>query len=223
MDTIERKFTSYPGKGDVTALLLRPEGASHLLVIGHGASSNLRTPLMTTLADSLAEAGIATMRYNFPYSEYGGGRDSTDVCVSTIRGAVLTAAEMAPDLPLLAGGQSFGGRMTSTAASIEPLPGVKGLVFFGFPLHMPDAPATKRAIHLSSVTVPMLFLSGTRDKLAHLDLLEPVVESLGDLGTLHLLETADHSFKVLKRTRTSTEDVFDEVARVTAEWASNVA
>jgi predicted alpha/beta-hydrolase family hydrolase len=220
MEIIETKFRASPAKGDVTALMMRPKAASHLLVLGHGASSNLRTPLMNALAEALAQVRIATMRYNFPYSEQGGGRDSTEVCISTIRGAVLTAAEMAPDLPLLAGGQSFGGRMTSTAAAAEPLAGVKGLVFFGFPLHMPDAPSIKRADHLYSVTVPMLFLSGTRDKLAQLDLLEPVVKNLGKSATLHLLETADHSFKVLKRTRTSIEDVFAEIGRVTAEWAS---
>ncbi len=202
---------------------MRPDDATHLLVLGHGASSNMRTPMLETIAEHLATQKIATFRYNFPYSENKRGRDPNPVCIATIRSAVKAAKEAAPDLKILAGGHSFSGRMTTTAASEEPLEGVVGLVLFAFPLHPPGAPDTKRADHLSSVTVPMLFLSGTRDTLGELDLLEPVIAKLGTRAKLHLLETADHSFKVLKRTRTSTEDVFDELARVTAEWASAVS
>jgi len=218
MQVKETSFLATIEKGDVSALMMRPDDATHLLVLGHGASSNMRTPLLTSIAEHLASKGIATFRYNFPYSENKRGRDPNPVCVATIRSAVKAAQEAAPDLPILAGGHSFSGRMTTTAASEMPLDGVKGLVLFAFPLHPPGAPDTKRAEHLSSVTVPMLFLSGTRDQFSE-GLIEPVVENLGKLATLHLVDTADHSFKVLKRTRTSTEDVFDEIARVTAEWA----
>ena len=216
----ELKFLATSSKGEVSALLMRPEGATHLLVLGHGASSNMRTPLLTTIAENLADQNIATFRYNFPYSENKRGRDPNPVCVATIRSAVAAAHEAAPDLPLLAGGHSFSGRMTSTAQSEEPMENLKGLVFFSFPLHPAGAPATTRAEHLSKVNIPMLFLSGTRDALAERDLLEPVVEDLGDRATLHLLDTADHSFKVLKKTRQSTENVFVEMARVVKEWAA---
>jgi predicted alpha/beta-hydrolase family hydrolase len=221
-EILELKFVATPEKGEVSALLFRPQAATHLLVLGHGASSNMRSPLLQTLADHLAARGIATFRYNFPYSEKGGGRNSQATCIATIRSAVAAAREAAPDLSILAGGHSFSGRMTSNAAAESPLAGVSGLIFFGFPLHPAGAPATTRADHLSSVKIPMLFLSGTRDALAELDLLEPVVKGLGDLATLHLLETADHSFKILKRTRTSEENVFDEAARVAAAWASRI-
>ncbi|MFO0888490.1 MAG: alpha/beta family hydrolase [Isosphaeraceae bacterium] len=214
------KFLATPEKGEVSALLIRPEGASHLLVLGHGASTTMRHATLQAIAGALADAGIATFRYNFPYAEHGKGRDSQDVCTRTIRSAVAAAREAAPGLPLLAGGHSFSGRMTSTAASETPLDGVRGLVFFSFPLHQPGKPESKRADHLARVAVPMLFLSGTRDELADLDLLRPVCKSLGRRATLHLVDTADHGYKVLKRSRTSTEDVFAEMARVVREWAS---
>ncbi len=218
----ELKFLATSSKGEVSALLMRPDHATHLLVLGHGASSNMRTPLLTTIAEHLAAQKIATFRYNFPYSENKRGRDPNPVCVATIISAVKAAREAAPDLPILAGGHSFSGRMTTTAASEAPLEGVVGLVLFAFPLHPAGAPDTKRAEHLNNVTIPMLFLSGTRDALGELDLLEPVIAKLGTPAKLHLLETADHSFKVLKRTRTSTEDVFDEMARVIAEWSAGL-
>lgn len=222
MSVSELKFTATSEKGAVSALLMRPENATHLLVLGHGASSNMRTPMLTMIAEHLADRETATFRYNFPYSENKRGRDPNPVCIATIRSAVAAAKQAAPDLTILAGGHSFSGRMTTTAASESPLEGVKGLVLFSFPLHPAGAPDTKRAEHLSGVTIPMLFLSGTRDALGELDLLEPTLEKLGDRATLHLLETADHSFKILKRTRTSTEDIFDEMARVTAAWAGTL-
>jgi predicted alpha/beta-hydrolase family hydrolase len=217
----ELKFIATPEKGEVSALLVRPENAAHLLVLGHGASTNMRHATLQTIADRMAEVGIATFRYNFPYSESGTHRNSAPVCTETIRSAAAAARENAPDLPLLAGGHSFGGRMTSTAASESPIDGVRGLVFFSFPLHQPGRPDTKRAEHLKSVTVPMLFLSGTRDTLAELDLLRPVVEGL-PLATLHTLETADHGYRVLKKTRTSEEDVFVEMARIFKDWAAGL-
>src|SRR5262245_51655985 len=200
---------------------MRPSDARHLLVLGHGASTNMRHTTLQTIADRMAEAGVATFRYNFPYMEYGKGRDSKETCTATVRAAVAAAKRAAPDLPLLAGGHSFGGRMTSTAASESPLDGVRGLVFFSFPLHQPGQPDTKRADHLASVTVPMLFLSGTRDVLADLNLLQPICKKLGKRATLHLLDTADHGFRILKKTRKSDEDVFVEMARALKDWAGS--
>jgi predicted alpha/beta-hydrolase family hydrolase len=219
MAPTELKFLATPEKREVSALLLRPAKATHLLVLGHGASTNMRHATLQTIAERLADVDVATFRYNFPYMEYGKGRDSKETCTATVRAAVAAARETAPDFPLLAGGHSFGGRMTSTAASESPLEGVNGLVFFSFPLHQPGRPDTKRAEHLGSVTVPMLFLSGTRDDLAHLDLLQQTCKKLGKLATLHTLDTADHGFRILKRTRKSDEDVFVEMARVVKDWA----
>jgi predicted alpha/beta-hydrolase family hydrolase len=218
----ELKFLATPEKDKVSALLIRPEGASHLLVLGHGASTDMRHVTLKSIAEALAETGIATLRYNFPYSEYGTGRDAQAVCTETVRAAIAAAHAAAPGLPLLAGGHSFGGRMTSTAASESPLHGVHGLVFFSFPLHQPGKPETRRADHLAAVGVPMLFLSGTRDELAEMGLLRQVCEKLGARATLHAVETADHGYKVLKRSRTSKEDVFVEMARVVREWASGL-
>ncbi len=216
----ELKFIATPEKGGVSALLMRPSDATHLLVLGHGASTNMRHATLQNIAERLFDAGIATFRYNFPYSENGGGRDSQATCTATVRAAAVAAGAAAPDLPLLAGGHSFSGRMTSMAASEAPLEKVRGLVFFSFPLHPAGEPATVRADHLSSVKIPMLFLSGTRDALAELELLRPVVKKLGKPASLHLLDTADHSYKVLKKTRKSDEDVFVEIARAVREWAS---
>src|SRR5499433_1233185 len=218
----EMKFHAAPGKGEVSALLIRPGDASILLVLGHGASANMRHATLQTIAERMADAGIATFRYNFPYMEYGRGRDSQEVCTATVRSAVAAAHKAAPDLSLLAGGHSFGGRMTSTAASESPLDGVRGLVFFSFPLHQPGKPDTKRADHLSAVTVPMLFLSGSRDEMADPDLLQAVCKKLGKRATLHPLDTADHGFRILKRSRKNEEDVFVEMARIVREWASKL-
>lgn len=218
MITTESSFLATPEKGDVSAILLRPENTTHLLVLGHGASTNMRHATMERIADALAERGIATFRYNFPYSENGRGRDSAAVCVDTIRNACKAAREAAPDLPLLAGGHSFGGRMTTTAQAERPLDGVEGLVLFSFPLHLPGRPEIKRAEHLADINIPMLFLSGTRDELATLDLLEPTIKRLGKYAKLHLLDTANHSYKILKKSRTSDEDAFVELARVVSNW-----
>lgn len=218
----EVKFLAAPEKGEVSALLMVPRGATHLLVLGHGASTNMRHATLQTIAERMSEAGIATFRYNFPYAESGKGRDSQAVCTATVRAAVAAARKAAPKLPLLAGGHSFGGRMTSTAASESALDDVQGLIFFSFPLHQPGLPETKRADHLREVRVPMLFLSGTRDEMASPDLLQSVCKSLGKRATLYPLETADHGFKILKRSRTSQEDVFAEMARVAKEWAARM-
>jgi uncharacterized protein len=218
MKTKGLQFFAADGKGDVSAILMLPDNATHLLVLGHGASTNMRHPTMQSIADAMAERDIATFRYNFPYSENGTARNSTAVCVETIRNAVKAAHDAAPDLKLLAGGHSFGGRMTTTAQSEGPLENVVGIVLFSFPLHLPGRPDPKRAEHLVLIKVPMLFLSGTRDELAALELLEPTIEKLGKNATLHKIETANHSYKVLKKTRTSDEDVFAEMARVLKDW-----
>ena len=217
-ETKELKFTATPDKGEVSAVLLRPEQATHLLVLGHGASTNMRHPTLAAIAEALAAEDVATFRYNFPYSEKGSGRNSTQTCVATVRSAVSAAHKVAPDLTLLAGGHSFGGRMTTTAQSEEPLADVAGLILFSFPLHLPGRPDTKRAEHLYNIKVPMLFLSGTRDDLATLDLLQPVIKDLGQRATLHLIDTANHSYKVLKRQRTSPDDVFTEMSRAVSVW-----
>jgi hypothetical protein len=218
----EMKFIATPEKGEVSAILIRPKDSTHLLVLGHGASTNMRHRTLQAIADGMADVGIATFRYNFPYSERGKGRDSQDVCTATVRSAVAAARKAAPKLPLLAGGHSFGGRMTSTAASESPLDAVQGLVFFSFPLHQPGSPGTQRADHLSAVKLPMLFLSGTRDSLATFALLESVCKKLGQRATLHALETADHGYRVVKRGRKTDEDVFVEMARVARQWVSQL-
>ena len=222
-DTIESHFEATPEKGRVSSLLLRPEGARWLLVLGHGASTNMRHRTLQTIAERLAEIGIATFRYHFPYMERGGGgRDSQAVSLATVRSAVAAAQAAAGDLMLLAGGHSFGGRMTSLAAAEAPLEGVHALVFFSFPLHPAGKPGIERAEQLPKVSVPMLFLSGTRDDLADLELLRPICARLEGKATLHLLGTADHGFNVLKRSRTSDEDIFVEMARVLQEWLPTV-
>lgn len=220
---IELKFETTTEKGDVSGLLMRPNEATHLLVLGHGAGADMRSSSMQNIAENLAERGIATFRYNFPFKEYGrGGVDSPKTSIATVRAAVAEAKRLEPKLTLLAGGHSFGGRMTTTAQSESPLDGVEGLVLFSFPLHAPNQPSDGRAAHLEAIKIPMIFLTGTRDALNDLDLFRPVIKKLGKRATLHLLETADHSYKVLKKTRTSAEDVFAEMARVTAEWAANL-
>lgn len=214
----EIRFSATPDKGEVSAILMRPDGAAHLLVLGHGASTSMQHATMQRIAEALASRDIATLRYNFPYSENGTARNSNATCIETIRNAVKAAKVAAPDLMLMAGGHSFGGRMTTTAQSEEPLADVKGLILFSFPLHLAGRPDTKRADHLLVITIPMLFLSGSRDELASLELLQPVVDKLGENSTLHLLDTANHGYKVLKKTRASQEDVFDEMARAVSEW-----
>lgn len=207
----------------MSAILIKPKGATHLLVLGHGAGADMRSSSMQKIAESLAESGIATFRYNFPFKEHGkSGVDSPKTATATVRSAVAVAHELEPKLTLIAGGHSFGGRMTTTAQSETPLGNVKGLVLFSFPLHAPNRPDDKRAAHLSAIKVPMLFLSGTRDALNDHELFRPVIKKLGKTATLHPLDTADHGYKVLKRSRSSDEHVFAEMARVTREWAEKL-
>jgi uncharacterized protein len=224
MAEVEELRIEVPNAGWVSTALVRPDKAKWILVLGHGAGAGMHHPFMSKLASELANAGVATLRYQFPYME---GRrkvpDSPAVLTATVAAAVQAAAKGVPELPLLAGGKSMGGRMTSQAAAEGLLNGVRGLVFFGFPLHPPNRPGTKRAEHLAKVTVPMLFLQGTRDTLADLKLLKPICEKLGERATLRVIETADHSFHVLKKSGRSDEEVLRELAETTAEWAKEMA
>jgi predicted alpha/beta-hydrolase family hydrolase len=205
--------------GAVSALLVRPSDAWLLYVLAHGAGAGMRHPFLEINVQRLAERGIATLRYQFPYMERRARRpDPPAVAEATVRAAVAAAAGASPGLPLVAGGKSFGGRMTSSAQANAPLSGVVGLVFLGFPLHHPGRPGITRAEHLDRVAVPMLFLQGTRDDFADPKLLRQVVTRLGTRATLHLIEGGDHSFKVLKRSGRSEADVMEQLARVVEEW-----
>lgn len=208
---------------EVSALLLRPKNPRWLLVLAHGAGAGMTHPFMENLSNELTAVGVATLRYQFPYMEQRRrAPDSPAILTATVAAAVQTARDAAPDLPLLAGGKSMGGRMTSQAAAQHPLDGVQGLVFFGFPLHPPNRPGTKRADHLAKVTIPMLFLQGTRDTFADLKLLRPICAKLGQRAILHIIESADHSFHVLKSSKRSDADVLRELAETTASWAENL-
>jgi predicted alpha/beta-hydrolase family hydrolase len=220
---VELRFTASRSSGEVSALFLRPESARSLYVFGHGAGAGMRHRFMEDAASALAERGVASFRYQFPYAEQGGrGPDPQPILLATVRAAVAAAHEAAPDLPLIAGGKSMGGRMTSLASAAEPLPGVRGLVFFGFPLHLPGRPGTARAEHLARVMVPMLFLQGTRDKLADLELLRPVIEGLGSRATLHVVEGAGHSFEVPKRAGTSMGETLAGLAQTVESWTERL-
>jgi predicted alpha/beta-hydrolase family hydrolase len=234
--------------GPVSAILLRPADAGCLLVLAHGAGAGMRHSFMEEMAEELAGARVATLRFNFPYMEQRRKvPDRAPVPSEAVLAAVRAAAEAAPELPLFAGGKSYGGRMSSQAAAETlqgpaatsraaaaagtsrgssaaetSLPKVRGLVFFGFPLHPPDQPSTKRAEHLARVKLPMLFLQGTRDKLADLSLLRPICAKLGERATLHILETADHSFHVLKSSGKTDAEVMRELARTVGEWTQKI-
>lgn len=208
----------------VSGLLEIAKGSKLCLVLAHGAGAGMEHPSMTAIAQDLAARNIATLRYQFPYMERGEKRtDAPPLCHATVRAAVAAAAQLIPEVPLIAGGKSFGGRMTSQAQAVNPLTGVRGLAFFGFPLHPPDKPSIDRAAHLSKVKIPMLFLQGTRDNLADLALLRPLVDKLENLATLKVLEGADHSFHVLKRSGRTDEDVKAEMIDAFIAWAENLS
>src|SRR5881398_2778702 len=208
------------GGASVSGLLMRPPGARWLYVLAHGAGAGMRHPFLETFARALAERDVATLRYQFPYMERRASRpDPPAVAAATVRAAVEEAARVAPGLPLVAGGKSFGGRMTSTAQAEDPLSGVRGLVFLGFPLHPPGRPGDKRAEHLAQVRIPMLFLQGDRDEFADLNLLKPVVKRLGAGATLYPVEGGDHSFHVLKRSGRTDADVMTELVQAIVDWS----
>ena len=203
----------------VSGLLQSPRGARACYVLAHGAGAGMRHPFMAAVAGGLAERGVATLRYQFPYMERGSKRpDPPRIAQAAVRTAVAAAASALRGLPLIAGGKSFGGRMTSQAQAAAPLPDVCGLAFLGFPLHPPVRPSADRAAHLSDVKIPMLFLQGTRDAFAELDRLRPVCDALGARATLTLFQDADHSFHVPARTGRRDAEVLREVLDALADW-----
>jgi predicted alpha/beta-hydrolase family hydrolase len=218
----ELKF-AVGSKEHVSALLTRPQDARACYVLAHGAGAGMRHASMEAIAAGLAERGIATLRYQFLYMEKGSKRpDPPALAQATVRAAVTEAAKACAGLPLIAGGKSFGGRMTSQAQAKSPLDGVEGLAFLGFPLHAAGKPSSDRAAHLADVKIPMLFLQGTRDTLADLSLLKPVVKSLGNKATLHLADGADHSFHVLKSSGRNDREVLAEIMAAFASWVDTL-
>jgi len=203
----------------VSALLQAPAGARACCVLAHGAGAGMTHPFMALVADGLAERGIGTLRYQFPYMERGSKRpDTPKLAHATVRAAIAEASRLVPGLALFAGGKSFGGRMTSQAQAASPLSGVRGLVFLGFPLHPPGQPSDERGKHLFEVQIPMLFMQGTRDEFADLQLLQPLTERLGPRATLKLFQDADHSFHVPARTGRKDSEVRAEMLDAMTDW-----
>jgi uncharacterized protein len=210
--------------GAVSALLTKPAQPRACFVFAHGAGAGMTHAFMAAVASGLAERHIATLRYQFPYMEKGSKRpDPPGIAHAAVRAAVAAAAQNCPGLPLIAGGKSFGARMTSQAQAKTPLPDVAGLAFLGFPLHPAGKPSSDRADHLADVKIPMLFLQGSNDKLAELELLKPVVKKLGAGATLYLVEAADHSFHVPARSGRRDAEVMTEVLDAFAAWIGKVA
>lgn len=207
----------------VSALLEAPDAPSFVYVLAHGAGAGMGHPFLGSVASRLQSRGVATLRYQFPYMEKGKNRvDSPDVAVAAVRAAAAKAVELLPGVPVIAGGKSFGGRMTSEAQSRSPLPGVRGLAFLGYPLHPPGKPGTSRAEHLQQVHIPMLFLQGTRDDFASLDLLRGVVGSLSPNAELTLVEDGDHSFNVRKSSGQTNAQVLDALCDALVTWALRI-
>lgn len=216
-------FPGYSNRPDVDGFWQRPRGAKAVYVLAHGAGAGMEHAFMVAMADALAAHGVATLRFMFPYMQAGSRRpDAEKVLRATLTAAAAVAVQRARGLPVFAGGKSMGGRMTSRAMSEAPMPGIEGLAFLGFPLHPAGKPSDERAAHLSDVSVPMLFVQGTRDRLATLDLLHPVIDGLGDRATLHIVDGGDHSLAVPKRSGRTTEEVLDEVASTMAQWMASV-
>jgi predicted alpha/beta-hydrolase family hydrolase len=208
----------------VSGILMAPRRSKACFVVAHGAGAGMLHPFMVSLANDLAAREIATLRYQFPYMERQGRRpDPPALCHATVRAAVAAAGALVPSLPLIAGGKSFGGRMTSQAQAAQPLAQVRGLIFLGFPLHPPKQPSDSRGEHLSKVRIPMLFLQGTRDEFAELTLLDPFVKRLGSRAALRLLADADHSFRVPSRSTLTNSQVNDEMLTALATWVEALA
>ena len=220
------KFAASNSSGEVSGILVLPEKPIFLLLFAHGAGAGMKHPFMEKISFLLAGEGVGTLRYNFPYAEKKIKRpDPAPILMQTVRSAVKAAKEYAEGIPLFAGGKSMGGRMTSMAASNPDKVGmesVKGIVFFGFPLHAPGKPSNERAEHLFNVSIPMLFLQGTKDKLTDLKLLKPVIKKLGNKATLHIVEEADHSFHMLKNSGRSDEEVLKELVKKIREWSGKI-
>ncbi len=217
------RFQATNSSGNVSAVLMTPEDVKYLLVLAHGAGAGMNHPFMEMLSEKLVEKNFAVFRYQFPYFEKGRrSPDPPNILTATVRSAIETASNKFKGLPVYAGGKSMGGRMTSTAASKEALLNVKGIIFFGFPLHALNKPSSERAEHLFKVNVPMLFLQGTRDKLADLNLLKPVIKKIKGKAELHIVEGADHSFRVLKSSGRTDEQVIEELAKSSQEWVKKI-
>lgn len=222
--TAQRVTLSVDDTHRVSALLQLPPDAHACLVLAHGAGAGMEHPFMGTVANEFEARGIATLRYQFPYMERGSKRtDPPPLCHATVRAAVAAASKLGPDVPLFAGGKSFGGRMTSQAQAGAPLSGVRGLLFLGFPLHAAGKPSDERGKHLFDVKIPMLFLQGTRDELADLTLLQPLAGKLADRATLTLLQDADHSFHVPARTGRKDAEVRSEMLDAAVAWMRSLA
>jgi uncharacterized protein len=222
-DVASQQLTIEAGSsGAVSALMVSPERPRACFVFAHGAGAGIMHSFMDIFATGLNERGIASLRYQFPYMEKASKRpDPPAVAQTTVRAAVAKAAELFPGLALIAGGKSFGGRMTSQAQAWSPLPGVRGLAFVGFPLHPAGKPSADRADHLAEIDIPMLFLQGTRDGLAEVALIEPVVQRLGSRATLHLVDGADHSFHVLARSGRNDREVMQEILDAFTKWSDS--
>ena len=219
MNAPEPLSLDLPDASQVSALLRVPDDAMALYVFAHGAGAGMNHAGMASVADALAGVGVATLRYQFPYMERGSRRvDAPPVAHAAVRAAVAEARRRLPALPLFAGGRSFGGRMSSQAQALAPLDGVRGLAFVGFPLHPAGKPGVERAQHLADVAIPMLFLQGTRDELADLSLLEPVLAALAPRATLHVVDDADHSFHVRASSGRRDPEVVLELARTMSAW-----
>lgn len=205
----------------VSGLFEQPRKSAVCMLLAHGAGAGMEHPFMHAIAADLAQSGMATLRYQFPYMERHEGRpDAPPLCHATVRAAASMARELMPGAVLIAAGKSFGGRMTSQAQALQPLEAVRGLVFLGFPLHQPNKPSIERAAHLSKVNIPMLFLQGTRDNLAELEYLRPVIERLQTLATLKIIDGADHSFHVLKRSGRSDDEARSEMCAAIISWSA---
>ena len=224
MERKQLEFEASASSGSVSALLTRPTEARYVYVMAHGAGAGMRHEFMESMAAALAVEGIASFRYQFPYTEAGKrAPNPRPILLKTVRSAIVAAAKAAPDLLLVAGGKSMGGRMTSLAASEGPLPGVAGLVFLGFPLHAAGKPSSDRGGHLRDVGLPMLFIQGTRDQLADLALLEPLLDDIRPSPVLHIVEDGDHSFRVPKRSGATHEEVIRSLAAAIAGWTGGLA
>jgi uncharacterized protein len=222
--TVQRLKLTLEKGTSVSALLLRPDNARACFVFAHGAGAGMAHPFMETVATGLCSRGVASLRYQFPYMERGSKRpDAPAVAHAAVRAAVKQAARLSPGLSLIAGGKSFGGRMTSQAQAIAPLPGVRGLAFLGFPLHPADKPSVSRAAHLSELKIPMLFLQGTRDDLAEMTLLESVLKGLGGLASLHVVEEGDHSLHVPARSGRNDREAMNDVLDALSAWIGGLA
>ncbi len=207
----------------VSGITMIPDNMKALMVLGHGAGAGMEHRFMTSLAKLLFHSGIGTLRYNFPYIEQGRRSPSSPaISMATVRAVVVEANHLFANQLLLVGGKSYGGRMSSQAQSNDPLPGVAGLVFYGFPLHAPGKPGNSRGNHLAEIEIPLLFLQGSRDKLADLSLMTPLVDSLGGNAKMEILQGADHSFNMLKSAPKSSAEILAELARITSDWTDNL-